>query len=369
MSEAEAAVVETRTRRRHLKYVVIVFLCLITLVVGLFFFAGVKLTSQIKTDDAFKDIVGDRPRQYVDPDGGRPVNILLLGVDRRGEDVGRSDTTILMHLSADRERAYGVSVPRDLMVDRPACKDVRSGSGATIPATGPVMWNEAFTIGGPACTVAQFEHMTGIYVNHFVVVEFQAFRDMANALGGVPVCVPKTIDDPVHKIYLPAGRYDAKGETAVSYVRVRYHVGDQSDIGRMMRQQTFLASMVRKATSLGTMSNPVKAYNFLDAATKSFVTDPDLGKITHLVGMGQALRNIGLDNIEFLTMPIGPYAPDPNRLGVGPGAQQMWDQLERDKVLDARFTTDATTPVSGTPRGGSSAPMTDFDPLDYGLCP
>ncbi len=364
MSEVESTVKETRTRRIHLKYVVIVFVVLLGLVIATLVVAGVKLNDQIQTDDAFKDILGDRPRQYVDPDGGKPVNVLILGVDfRGGADPGRSDTTILLHLSADRERAYGVSVPRDLMVDRPACKDLSSGS--TSPETGPVMWNAAYTLGGSACTVAQFEHMTGILVNHFVVVKFQAFRDVANALGGVPVCVPKTIDDPVHKIYLPAGRYDATGETAVSYVRARYMVGDGSDIGRMLRQQAFLASMVRKATSLGTLGNPVKAYKFLDAATKSFVTDPDLGRIANLVGMGRAVRHIGLDRIDFLTMPFGPYAPDPNRLAIGPGAQRMWDQLESDKVLDRQFTAGATTP-EGAPHG--SVAMTGTDPADYGLC-
>ena len=132
VSDGETSTAETRIRRRHLRYVVLVFAALLVLVLGLTVFASLRLSGQIQTDDAFDDILGDRPEQYVDPDGGKPVNILLLGEDSRegqsyvkGNGGGVSDTTILLHISADRERAYGVSVPRDLMVDRPACKDAR----------------------------------------------------------------------------------------------------------------------------------------------------------------------------------------------------------------------------------------------------
>jgi LCP family protein required for cell wall assembly len=368
-----AAPTDARPRRR-LRNVLLVLLALALLVVATVVVAGVKLTHQIRKDDAFDDIVDKRPQQYVDPDGGKPVNILLMGQDRRagkfkrinGETPGLSDTTILLHLSADRQRAYAVSIPRDLMVQRPSCRD--RDTGETLPASGPEMWNAAFALGGPACTIAQFEEMTGILVNHFAVLDFESVVQVANALGGVPVCVPEEVDVPSDSVYLPAGRYEAKGDVALSYVRARRFVGDGSDVGRMMRQQAFLAALVRKATSIGTLANPVKAYRVLDAATRSFATDPDLAKVTHLVGMARAIRHIGLDKIQFLTMPIGPYAPDPNRLAVGPGADQMWSQLERDQKLDARFTAEAATPAESLPPRGSAAPL-GVDPLDYGMCP
>ena len=94
----------------------------------------------------------------------------------------RSDTTILLHVSADRKRAYGISIPRDLLVDRPECK---SEDGDTIPGGTSAMWNEAFAVGGPACTMQQFEQVTGVRLDHFVKVDFEGFRGMVDAIGGV----------------------------------------------------------------------------------------------------------------------------------------------------------------------------------------
>ena len=107
----------------------------------------------------------------------------------------RSDTTILLHLSADRTRAYGISIPRDSMVDRPDLQDRRRRRRS--PAAPHVMWNEAFSVGGPACTIQQFEQLTGVRLDHFVVVDFDGFKDMVDAIGGVEVCIPEDIVDPV----------------------------------------------------------------------------------------------------------------------------------------------------------------------------
>ena len=141
-----------------------------------------------------------------------PINVLVMGSDDRdapGNNIDnltgggkRSDTTILLHLSADRKRAYGVSIPRDSLVDRPDCKDEDLN---TIPGASDVMWNEAFSVGGPACTVHQVETLTGIRIDHFVVVDFAGFRGMVDAIGGVQVCIPEPIVDPAHGINLPAG--------------------------------------------------------------------------------------------------------------------------------------------------------------------
>ena len=92
---------------------------------------------------------------------------------------GGSDTTILLHLSADRKRAYGVSIPRDSMVDRPACDH------GAIPAQDYAQWNAAYAIGGPACTIQQFEQLTGIRIDHYLVVDFAGFKDMVDAVDGV----------------------------------------------------------------------------------------------------------------------------------------------------------------------------------------
>ena len=189
-----------------------------------------------------------------------PLNVLVLGSDNRdgtkigGETPGLSDTTILLHLSADRKRAYGVSIPRDAMVERPDC---RSKDGKSTVPGGLTQFNAAYAVGGPGCTIKTVQELTNIKIDHYVVINFAGFKDMVNAINGVKVCVPKEVNDDVGHIHLPAGTYKVTGEQALDYVRVRHDIGvANGDIGRMKRQQSFIAAMVEKVVSKGTLTNP-----------------------------------------------------------------------------------------------------------------
>ncbi|HEX6246921.1 MAG TPA: LCP family protein [Nocardioidaceae bacterium] len=299
----------------------------------------------------------DRPDKVVDEtEDLEPLNILLLGSDTRvgqtgigGDSPGLSDTTILLHLSADRERAYGVSLPRDAMVERPECY---TEDGDTIPG-GLAMFNSAYAEGGPGCTQRTVEQLTGIHVDHFVVVEFDGFRHMVDALGGIPICVPEEVNDDIGKIYLPAGSYEASGKQALDYVRLRHGLSENGDIGRMKRQQVFLASMANKAISAGTLANPPKLLNFLDAATESLTTDEELANLKDLAALANQVRNIGLDNIQFMTVPWDWYELDPNRVVWAPEAEGLWRRLEQDLPLTKKQSKDVTTAAqapSGKPK-------------------
>jgi LCP family protein required for cell wall assembly len=333
------------------------------------------LEGNITVSHGFEQITGSRPSEVAVQGPQRPLNVLVLGSDSRagqtdvlGQTPGLSDTTILLHLSADRSRAYGVSIPRDLMVPRPECK---KRDGGTAPPAPIAQWNEAFAIGGEACTIAQFEKMTNIRVNHFVVVDFNGFKDMVDALGGVPVCVPQEVNDPIGRIYLPAGSYEVTGQQALNYVRVRHSIGtvDTGDIGRMKRQQAFLASMVNKAVSAGTLLNPPKLIKFLNAGTKSLTTDPGLAKLSELLQLAEQVRHIGLGKVQFFTVPIATYVPDPNRLALGPGADKLFAELRNDQVLDKQFTSGAAKASQGKPGSDKSKPpaQTQQD-QEVGLC-
>ena len=308
------------------------------------------------------DVLGsDRPDKVVDEaEPLDPLNILLLGSDTReglgnasigGETPGLSDTTILLHLSADRKRAYGVSLPRDAMVERPECV---TESGSTDPG-GLSMFNTAYATGGPGCTQRTVEQLTGIRIDHFVVVDFAGFKQMVNALGGVEVCVPEEVNDDVGNIRLPAGTYEADGDQALDYVRVRHGISENGDIGRMKRQQAFLASMANEAISAGTLANPVKLYNFLDAATQSLTTDPELASLKELAKLANQVRGIGLENIQFMTVPFEWWEEDPNRVVWAPEADRLWRLLENDKELPPKFVDGALSaadrPASGKDKG------------------
>ena len=321
------------------------------------------LNNNITQLDVTKALGSDRPTEVVKANQPQqPLNILLLGSDTRkgqrghigGDTPGLSDTTILLHISADRKLAYGVSLPRDAMVERPTCE--RKDGNGTDPG-GLSMFNAAYAVGGPACTIKTVEKLTSIRINHFVVIDFNGFRDMVDALGGVEVCVPKEVNDNTGHIYLPAGTYNVKGQRALDYVRVRHDISDNGDIGRMKRQQTFLASMTNKVVSAGTLVNPVRLYKFLDAATKSLTTDPGLASLNKLGGLAKSLKGIGLSNVQFLTVPFQSYAPDPNRLQWAPGANRLWYRIRNDLPLNRKLSGDVTTAAgseNGKPSGSAS---------------
>ena len=312
----------------------------------------------ISTED-FLD--GPRPT----PEVKGPINVLVMGSDTRegangkgigGDTPGLSDTTILLHLSSDRKFAYGVSLPRDAMVERPSCP--RKNGNGTDPG-GLTQFNAAYAIGGPACTVKTVEHLTGIRIDHFVVVDFVGFRSMVNAINGVNVCVPQEVNDTIGHIQLPAGTYKVTGEQALDYVRVRHDLGAPTgDIGRMKRQQTFVSAMIKKVVSAGTLANPVRLLKFLNAATNSLTTDPGFANLKQLASLGNSLKSIGLDNVKFITVPWQPWTQDPNRVEWKPEAGQLWRLIRRDRPLTAQFDSEAVSPGSGdgaTASAGASA--------------
>ena len=303
----------------------------------------------------------DRPEKKKVEGPKEPLNILVMGSDDRdapGNNIDnltgggkRSDTTILLHLSADRSRAYGISIPRDSLVNRPECLDKELDP---IPGATDAMWNEAFSVGGPACTIHQLEELTGIRVDHFIVVDFAGFRGMVDAIGGVQVCIPQPgIVDPAHGINIPAGTRKLEGFQALNYVRERYVLGNGSDVGRMKRQQAFIAAMAHQVLSADTLANPIRLVKFLEAATKSLQLDEGLGSLAKIAKLGVQFRGIGLDKIQFITVPWQ-YAPDdPNRIRWLPEAKQVWTSIINDKPIAPRFLDDA---ISAEQLPGSPTP-------------
>ncbi|HET7386301.1 MAG TPA: LCP family protein [Nocardioidaceae bacterium] len=352
------------TRHRVLKAVAATVAVVVVVVLVGGYFVYRHLDGNITSLSVANALGSDRPSEIVKPNApNKPLNILLLGSDTRqgqrghigGQTPGLSDTTILLHLSADRKLAYGVSIPRDSMVQRPPCQR-KDGQG--VDPGGLSMFNAAYAVGGAACTIKTVESLTNIKINHFVVIDFNGFRQMVDALGGVEVCVPYPVHDPVGHINLPAGTYTVKGDRALDYVRVRHVISDNGDIGRMKRQQAFLASMANKAISKGTLANPVRLYHFLDAATKSITADPGLASLKELGGLARSLQHIGLSHIQFITVPFETYQPDPNRLVWAPEAKTLWKRIRHDKPLTAQELQGVTTAAQnpdGSPSASSSS--------------
>lgn len=291
-------------------------------------------------------------------------NILLIGSDSRagagngkyGRDSGteRSDTTILLHLSADRRSATAVSLPRDLMVDVPGCRRRDGSRGEPMFA----MFNYAFQTGGSACTVRTVEKLTGVRVDHHVVVDFSGFKDMVDAVDGVEVCLDEPIDDKAAKLRLPAGRVTLDGEQALGYVRARKSLGNGSDTDRMDRQQRFLSALVTKVRGNDVLLNPVKLYPVLDAATSSLTTDPALASLHGLYDLVRGLRDIPASRVRFLTVPREAYAYDANRDQlVQPAAEKLFRRLRTDRpiAVSAASAREAADKSAAAFRGRTAA--------------
>ena len=368
-------------RRTVLKVILVSQLCLAVLTATGVVFAYDRLNGNIANGEAITH-TAEKP----DYGGERgPLNILVMGSDsREGEDNDvrsegatdeRSDTTILIHVSADRKDAYGVSLPRDAIIDRPDCKV----KGQTVPGEQAALFNTAFTVGGAQCTIQTVEKLTGIYIDHFVTLDFNGFKDMVDAVGGVQVCIPQDVDDDEHDIHFDAGTQELTGQDALNYVRERYVLSVTGDIGRMKRQQAFIASMISKVFSADTLSRPDQVYSFLDAATDSIAVDEDLDSLGALFDLVTQFKHTGLARIKFVTVPFAEYEPDPNRLIWTPEAEDLWERIRADQRLGEDFSEDslsADDPV-GTTDGPGSSPGTggsggdgadDEERLAAGLC-
>jgi LCP family protein required for cell wall assembly len=299
-------------------------------------YAGyLKLQGNINHED-IDAAIGPRPKKL-----NNALNILLLGSDTRAGsnarygrglrgEPPRSDTMILLHLSPGGTQAMGVSFPRDLMVPIPSCK-ARNGSVSPPQAIGQI--NSTFTIGGAACTIKTIESFSNVKIDHFMQVDFSGFKNVVNAIGGVEVCLNKNVNDRESKLHLTRGRHLVNGETALAYVRNRHGLGDGSDLSRIKRQQQFLGSVASKALSAGVLADPVKLSKLLNAGTKSLTTDKGLDFQT-LLRLGQSLRGLTAGKIRFVTAPIGPYAPDPNRVTLSqPGSNNFFTALRNDRGI------------------------------------
>jgi len=299
-----------------------------------------KLDGNITTDTSAAAELKAYEKERPLPVARDAQNILLIGSDTRsgdnseyGRDDGgsqRSDTTILLHLAADRGSATAVSIPRDLMAEIPSCHT----DGGKETRKQFAQFNSAFELGGTACTIRTVEKMTGIRVDHHMVIDFNGFKDMVDAVDGVEVCLKEPVDDTDARLKLPAGRQKLDGEEALGYVRARKSIGDGSDTERMDRQQKFLGALVNKMQSNGVLLNPTRLYPVLDAATKSLTTDPDLDSLRDLYDLVRGMRNVPTEKVQFLTVPRTSYHADPNRDElVQPDADRLFTQLRKDESV------------------------------------
>ncbi|NYE94384.1 LCP family protein required for cell wall assembly [Psychromicrobium silvestre] len=327
-----------------------------------------RLQGNIKTDD-LNAALGGSTAPAAD-DNHDPIQILILGTDTRSganssygsqadsSGNGNSDVMMLLNLSADRKNVSIVSFPRDLMVPFPGCKNPAGGN--PIPAQDSIQLNSALALGGPGCTVATINAFTGLTIDHFMLADFTAVKDLTSALGGVEVCVSKAVKDPASGLDLPAGKSSISGDQALAFLRTRHAFGNAGDTDRIKAQQAFLASMTRKIKSEGTLTDLPKLYNIADIVTRNLTVDSGLASPTALITMAGRLKDIDLSQVAFVTVPSGEDPADTNRLILSePAADQLFSAIKQDVSLTTpakpSSTATASTSASASPSASSSS--------------
>ncbi|RCH65316.1 LytR family transcriptional regulator [Streptomyces sp. SDr-06] len=361
-----AATPRRRNRRSRARLVGVTVLSVLVLALAGGGWIYFQLNGNIRTfDDG--GVSANRPAAST-----KGSNVLVIGSDTRSGDnaqyghgtgdIGRSDTAFLMHVYADQKHAVAVSIPRDSLVDIPSCK---LPNGSWTKEKHDVMFNSAFEVGetvqgNPACTQNTVEKLTGLRVDHTVVVDFAGFAKMTEAVGGVQVCVPNDVytgdlnPNLHHKgtLLFSKGPQTVSGQKALDYVRIRHGIGDGSDIGRIQRQQAFVGSLLKKVKSNGL--DPTSLLPLANAATKSMTVDPGLGSPNKLISFAMGMKDIDLHNTKFVTLP---WRYEGARVAVvKPEADALFAALRADRTVDGQNASAKGSEASSSPSPSAEAP-------------
>ncbi|MFE9938983.1 LCP family protein [Streptomyces hirsutus] len=346
-----------RPRRRMLKWVAAVLALLLLGAGGAGYVYYRHLNGNIKQNPLN---LGDNKVAKPTPNaaGQTPLNILLIGSDARdskeNQDLGGAretfgstplaDVQMLLHLSADRTNMSVISMPRDTLVRIPKCTDPEDGT-VYEASIGRTMTNQSLGHGGPGCTVATWQELTGIHIDHFIMVDFAGVVSMADAVGGVPVCVDANIlsrDSQGHGsgLKLPEGTHPIKGEQALQWLRTRYGFEDGSDLARAKAQHMYMNSLARELRENADLSNPNKLRRLAEEATRALTVDPGLDTVKKLYDLSNELRGVDPERITMTTMPNRYVGA---RVEPTEDAEQLFRLVREDIALDGKDEKPART--------------------------
>ncbi|GAA3607981.1 LCP family protein [Marihabitans asiaticum] len=288
-----------RPRRRGLRRALVALLCIVVLAVaGVGGYLGF-LNS--KVDDVKREALlpggegGDEEQSTrgdrLVTDGG--TNYLVIGSDARpGETASRADVIQLVHIPKDSSAVYLIHFPRDLYVE--------------IPGRGKGKINASYAYGGAPLLVQTLQDLLGVKVDHVAKTDFEGFKQMTDAVGGVRVWADEASSSSGNGgVEIQQGWNDLDGEQALGFVRERYQLSE-GDISRGQRQQAWMKAIMTKALSPGVLLNPVKFASFVEAGTSNAVVDDTL-TTGDMRNQALALRGVRGEDIHFVTAPFAGY--------------------------------------------------------------
>jgi LCP family protein required for cell wall assembly len=358
-ADAPTAAAPVRTKRRRTGRILVWVAASLVLVLAAGVGTAYGYYRSLRSDMVQYDIDGllkeeDRPERINDS-----VNILFMGTDGYEEgstaystefEGERSDSIMLAHISPE-SRVSVISFPRDSLVALPDCDPYGETEG-TPGYFG--MINAAMYHGGPPCVVSTIESLSDVRIDHFVHLSFMSFRDVVDAIGGVDMCIPEPMEDSRSKLDLDAGQQTLDGDEALSFVRARYEIGDGGDIGRIDRQQMFLAALADQVTSNDVITDPGRLNAVLRAVAEHSATDSAL-TFDRMLSIAVTLADVELTDIEFHTVPWYQAPSNPNRvLWYEDQAEELFTAVREDRPLPLTMADEAPAPQD--PPGASPSP-------------
>ena len=308
-------------------------------------------------------LLGKRPPQY----STAAMNILVIGSDSRAGTSGqfgsaqaiagaRSDTMMLLHILPQHHGAVVISFPRDSLVPVIGCDaDGQGDPGQKAQPGGTEMLNATFSAGGAACLWKTLEATTGIFINHFLEINFGGFQSVVNDLGGVNVCLPEAIKDPASGLNLTAGPHHVTGAQALAFVRER-HIGEGSDLQRIQRQQFFMAALLQEIDTQKTMSDVPQLYAIARDVAKTLTTDSGLS-VSTMLNLAQSMKGLTSKGVQFTQVPVIQDPNDPNRvLWQQPQATQLFSAVAHDQSVAKPAKTSGTAPKTATSAATTASP-------------
>jgi LCP family protein required for cell wall assembly len=269
----------------------------------------------IKRVDVSGDLKGKRP-----PADPNALNLLLIGSDSRAGRNGkiggkdgiagqRSDTVMVVHIAPGAHQVVVLSIPRDSVVPILSCTPEDHTSGQTAqPSTDVEQINSSFAYGGPGCLWETIEQTTGIHINDFVELTFVGFERVIDALGGVEVCLPETVNDPVSHLHLKAGSHHILGGQALAFWRTREDLGEGDDPQRIQRDQFLMASLLQGLEHSSLLKSPTTMLRVIDTLTGHGFVTTDSGLSTErMLQLAEDLRGISTEHVQFVTVPWNTY--------------------------------------------------------------
>lgn len=268
-------------------------------------FDNLGTTNSVDKNDL---LPGYKDQPVKDP-GDDSMNILLLGADKSKDGSKldfsktstdqRSDSMMLVHIPSNRSGIYIMSIMRDTYVD--------------IPGHGKAKINAAMQYGGVPLLAKTLESKLGMPIDHFVGVDFDGFRGLTSAIGGVKVNNPKAFcaykANP--EVCFEKGRINVKGNRALRWVRER-HAFPDSDYQRVRNQQQFLKAVFKKTLSPKVLSSPNKILSLTEKVLPYVTIDSELGDPMYLAGLGGQMTSLRSRDVHSFTLPTAGVSTSPD---------------------------------------------------------